>query len=308
MKQVTVSAPGKLMFMGEHAVVYGEPCIVTTVGDRLLVTAEIIAGEKLQVEAPQVKDTRFVDEAVKLFYAKKGMKNGVRLSTRSGFSGKYGFGSSSAVTVATLKALSLLFDVPTSDRDLFEMAYQVVLKVQQEGSGFDVAAAIYGGTLWFKRGGELIEPLENSTVRELPLTVGYTGVKSNSAELVKRVAALRERYPAKVDRTMRAIRALVTQTKPHLLRGNWQMVGSFMDQNQEHLRQLHVSSTTLERLINAAKSAGAYGAKLSGAGSGDCMIALVPSERREDIEIAITQAGGEVVRVATHTQGVRQET
>jgi len=60
----------------------------------------------------------------------------------------------------------------------------------------------------------------------------------------------------------------------------------------------------LESMITAAKTAGAYGAKLSGAGGGDCMIALVPQEKKEAVEKAITQVGGEVVQVGMNAKGV----
>ncbi len=81
-----------------------------------------------------------------------------------------------------------------------------------------------------------------------------------------------------------------------------------MDFNQDYLRDLGVSSEKLEALIGAAKNAGAYGAKLSGAGGGDCMIAVVPPEKRKAVEEAITTAGGEVVHLTANAEGARVET
>jgi len=63
------------------------------------------------------------------------------------------------------------------------------------------------------------------------------------------------------------------------------------------LEELGVSSPKLDRLINAARAAGAYGAKLSGAGGGDCMIALVSDDKKKNVEKAIEQARGEIIRV-----------
>ena len=80
-----------------------------------------------------------------------------------------------------------------------------------------------------------------------------------------------------------------------------------MDQNQEYLRQLGVSSKELENLIKTAKSAGAWGAKLSGAGGGDCMVALVGNQKRLAVEKAIAQAGGEVLPVKLNAEGARVE-
>lgn len=285
---MTISAPGKLMLFGEHAVVYGYPCIVTAISERLFVTnSESDDGSK---------DTGFIDAAIKLWGTPKGPK----LSAHSTFSGKYGFGSSCAVTVATLKLLRS----DTTNRQLFDAAYKIVIDIQGVGSGFDVAAAVYGGTLYFVKGGGVIEPL---TVGDIPLVVGYTGVKSSTVDMVKMIADKRKKYPEKVERIFQGIGKLVDQAKEKMLAGDWERVGRLTDFNQEYLRDLGVSSEKLEALITAAKGAGAWGAKLSGAGCGDCMIALAPPDKRKAIEEAITKAGGEVVRVTPNAEGVRIE-
>ena len=84
-------------------------------------------------------------------------------------------------------------------------------------------------------------------------------------------------------------------------------MGKLFDFNQEYLRDLGVSTDKLEDLISAAKKAGALGAKLSGAGGGDCMIALAPPARQNAVKDAITKAGGQVIDVRANAQGVRIE-
>jgi len=280
------SAPGKLMLFGEHAVVYGHPSIVTAVSERLYV--ETSKSNCLP------KDTRFVDAAIKLWG-----QEGMNVSTQCSFSGVYGFGSSSAVTVATLKLLKPDVD----NKTLFDAAYKIVLDIQKTGSGFDVAAAVYGGTMYYVKN-QTIEPLRTLPI---PLIVGYTGVKSNTVDIVNSVAKKREQYKEKVDRIFQSIGKIVEDAKSKLVEGDWERVGKCMDFNQEYLRDLGVSSEKLEALIKAAKSAGAYGAKLSGAGGGDCMIALGPPEKRAAVEAAIDGAGGEVVCVTATAPGVRIE-
>lgn len=300
---ITVSAPGKLMLFGEHAVVYGYPCITTAVDTRLTVTIESTHDSKVSIDAPGVKDTRFVDAAIALATTEWHIHHGgFRLTTKSPFSGCYGFGSSSAVTVATLKALASLFQAEIDDRKLFDAAYNVILSIQGAASGFDVASAVFGKTLYFVGGGKVIEPL---TVGDIPLVVGYTGVKSSSTDFIKMIAAKRERYPEKVNRIFLGIAKFVDQAKEKMLSGDWERAGCLMDFNQEYLRDLGVSSEKLEVLIRAAKDAGAWGAKLSGAGGGDCMIALAAAGVRQAVEEAITHAGGEVVHVTPNAQGVR---
>lgn len=278
------SAPGKLMLFGEHAAVYGYPCIVTAVSERLYVT-----------EGEPTGDTRFLDAAIALWG-----KPGLKFSAKSSFSGKYGFGSSSAVTVAALKSLR----PEATSKEIFDAAYKIILEIQGSGSGFDVAAAVFGGTLYYIKG-KTTEPL---AIKDMPLIVGYTGVKSNTVDFIRMVSQKREKYPEKVDRIFQGITKLTDEAKVKMTEGDWERVGRLMDFNQEYLRDLGVSSEKLEALISAAKDAGAWGAKLSGAGGGDCMIALAPLDKRQSVEDAITKAGGEVVHVSAHAQGVRVET
>ncbi len=306
MNKVTVSAPGKLMLLGEHAVVYGQPCLVTAVDQRLFVEIGETGDGKVTIKAPESTDTRFVEEAIGCGVSTWKIKHqGLRIKTTSPFSGKYGFGSSAAVTVATLAALASLFHQEVDKRSLFELAYQVILSIQTVGSGFDVAAAVYGGTLFFTKGGTTLAPI---SINDLPLVVGYTGVKSNTVEIVKQVAAKREKYPEKVDRIFEATGKLVIDGKKALEASDWERVGKLMDFNQEYLRDLGVSSEKLEVMISAAKTGGAWGAKLSGAGGGDCMIALAGSDKREVIRKAIEAAGGQVIDVRPNAEGVRVET
>jgi mevalonate kinase len=70
-----------------------------------------------------------------------------------------------------------------------------------------------------------------------------------------------------------------------------------MNQNHKLLQELGVSTEKLNRMCLAANDSGAFGAKLSGAGGGDCMIALAPDNKRKDVESAIIEAGGEILNV-----------
>lgn len=287
MKNITISAPGKLLLFGDHAVVYGHPCIVTAISQRLSVSVSLVDDVS--------GDRRFVDAAIDAW----GSGASCKFSIKSAFAPTYGLGSSSAVTVATLKALR-----PDADnRTLFDAAYKIVLDIQGVGSGFDVAAAVYGGTLFYTKG----KPVDTLTVKSMPLIVGYSGVKADTVILINDVVKKRKMNPEKVDRIFAACAQLTNQAKIAMEESDWKRVGKLMDFNQEYLRDLGVSSEKLEALISAAKNAGAYGAKLSGAGGGDCMIALAPEDKRKAVEDAIALVGGQVIHIAPGAQGVRIE-
>lgn len=305
---ITVSAPGKLMLMGEHAVVYGRPCIVTAVSERLRVQIEETQTNQVVIDAPQVKDTRFVQQAIDDGCQVLGIHHrGLLVHTDSAFSNQYGFGSSSAVTVAMWGALAACFKKTLEKRELFEQSFKTVLAIQGVGSGFDVAAATYGGTLLYTKGGVTLEQLPWNIKEHVALVVGYSGSKADTPSIVRDVAKKREQQKEKVERIFDAIGKLVLQAKTAGDTKDWETVGKLMNFNQEYLRDLGVSTETLEAMISAAKKAGAYGAKLSGAGGGDCMIAMTPLEKRKQVEDAIIASGGAVVRVLCGEEGIRIE-
>lgn len=323
MKKIKVSAPGKLMLFGEHAVVYGHPCIVTAIDQRVNVSVERTLRSFVGIEAPDMRVTdykkevsllgkdvnipkgvKFLEIAVKNFFEKYKVRSGLKIKTKSEFSSEFGFGSSSAVTVGVTKALSELFNVGLKRQELFDLSYKTVLDILGVGSGFDLAAAIWGGTLWFVGGGKTVIPLQKE---ELPIVVGYTGIKADTPSLVRQVAELRKGKSKLVEEIFKSITSITKEGRDSLERGDCVRVGQLMNLNQTLLMALGVNTKELSLLINAARSAGALGAKLSGAGGGDCMIALVEPNKRLVVERAIEQAGGKVLKVNTNAEGVRNE-
>ncbi len=319
---VKTSAPGKLMLFGEHAVVYGKPCIVTAVGHRMKVSIEKIPGESIQFYAPDIgmldyfervddlgresspKEIKFVSVAIRNFFNNFDVKSGLKVETKSDFSSEFGFGSSSAVTVATIKALSELFEHRVDNDELFRLSYTTILDVQGVGSGFDVAAAVWGGTIFFVKGGGKIEPL---AAGKLPLVVGYTGIKADTPTLVRQVADFYGKNKKLVGKIFDSIGDIVEEGRMALQSHDYKRLGALMDQNQMLLDKLRISSPELENLITAARRAGAYGAKLSGAGGGDCMIAFVDQRNIREVESAIEEKGGRIINVKTGAEGVRIE-
>ncbi len=319
--KIKVSAPGKLMLFGEHAVVYSHPCIVTAVDQRLSLKAQTIDEPVLQLNAPDVgiknytkslkqlgkgeipKEAKWVEIAAKNFARKYPLKSGVSIQTQSQFKSTFGFGSSSATAVCTIKALTSLFKNNLSNKQIFDLSYKTVLDIQGVGSGFDVAAAIWGGTLLFETGGIVIKPLKTNT---LPLVVGYTGIKADTATIVKNTALKMKRFPQIFKDIYNSIENLVLTAEKAIAKKDLKKLGELMNFNQGYLETIGVSSLKLTSMIFSARESGAYGAKLSGAGIGDCMIALAP-KNKSAVEKAIEKIGGQILKVKTNAQGVRVE-
>ncbi|AKM79872.1 MAG: Mevalonate kinase [Candidatus Beckwithbacteria bacterium GW2011_GWB1_47_15] len=276
--KATAVAPGKLLLLGDHAVVYNRPCL----------TAAVNRWVKVGVVGRKGKESVFVAGVRRLFERLYGsVAEGFAVE---GFDSYLGLGSSAATTVAVAKAMFKLKKIKVSQRELFDFCYQVVRQVQELGSGFDVAASIYGGVIYFVTGGKKINRLK---VDSLPLVVGYSGVKAETATMVKKAAA------KVTERFLHSSEQIVKQGKREMEDKNWPKLGKLMNQNQKLLRQLGVSTVKLDKMIEASLRAGAYGAKLSGAGGGDCMIALHPDgiQGKRLVEKAIERVGGQVLKV-----------
>jgi mevalonate kinase len=316
----TASAPGKLLLLGDHAVVYGRPCLVTAVDLRYRVSVERLPGDQIEISTPELmvrqvvrqvsvaeigtalpRDTAFVEAAAARLFTYAGARSGLRIET-SGQRLSYGLGSSSAVTVATVAALARCMEVDLPLHDCLRVAYQAVLDVQGKGSGFDVAAAVYGGTLCYNLTGLRVEPLD---IGDLPLVIGYSGAKVGTVDLVNRVGLLRQRQPRIIDGIFDTIHEIVAAGKTALLDRDWQTFGELANIQQGLLDGLGVSSPQLARLIEAARAADAFGAKLSGAGGGDCMFAVGGDSA--SVASAIGASGGEVVSYSVNAPGVSIE-
>ncbi|MEM2937320.1 MAG: mevalonate kinase, partial [Candidatus Bathyarchaeia archaeon] len=102
-------------------------------------------------------------------------------------------------------------------------------------------------------------------------------------------------------------REIVVNAVKALQEGDLETVGDLMNFNHALLYGLGVSDESLEWLINAARKAGAYGAKLTGAGGGGCMIALANKDKLEKVLEAVQRAGGNAFLARKTDEGVRIE-
>jgi len=323
---VVASAPAKVILFGEHFVVYGEPAIVLAIDKRAYATVENRKDNRLylrstnlnlagyfehgafKIEQGDLKEARARFEPVKLavdkILEKCGKNVGLDIEISSSVPVAAGLGSSAAVAAAVAAAVGALLEVNLAKEDILRIAFEAEKTVHGTPSGIDPAVSTFGGTLLFQMDTGF-KPLEVNM--DIPLVIGNTGVERSTRLQVEKVRNVKEKYSRIMDNVMHAAREIVLRAVDAMKERDLDTLGELMNMNHALLYGVGVSDESLEWLINAARKAGALGAKLTGAGGGGCMIALAKSEKLEQILEAIQNAGGRPFIARKTDEGVKIE-
>ncbi|MEZ4442496.1 MAG: mevalonate kinase [Polyangiaceae bacterium] len=267
-------AHGKLILLGEHAVVHGTPALVAGV-DRGVVARHEAASEGRQLRLLE-RETHAGDDADDLGRAfaalldAAGASEPCRVVVSGDLPAGMGLGFSAAAAVAIARAVQQAQGREGADEvEAMAMAWERVF--HGNPSGVDVAAAMRGGcTRFSRREGTRSVPLG----RPLHLAVGLTGTASSTKVMVDGVADLLRRQPDVTRKNIDGIATLVDNAVSAVEAGDVVALGELMNLNQMLLSALLVSNDAIERLVSIAREAGALGAKLTGAGGGGAVVAL----------------------------------
>jgi mevalonate kinase len=288
--QVTASAPGKAILFGEHAVVYGKPAIAIALDRRTCVRILKREDDKIHIEIRDLGISKYLDffngsiecdtnEIGILEYILKSIK---KLHTDSGLEVLVdvnipvgaGLGSSAAVTVATIAALSKFNDLELSKEQMAKYAHEVEMEVQKTASPVDTAISTYGGVVYLSENTQETVPLDIGS--EIPLVVGYTDRHGNTGKLVESVRIKRENYPEVLNPIIDSIGIITRKAKEALLNKEENKIGELMNMNHGLLDALGVNTKELSEMAYLARNAGALGSKITGAGGGGSIIAYCP--------------------------------
>ncbi len=305
--QVAVGrACGKAILCGEHAVVYGRPAVgvpLTNIyaeaqvregtGGVAIVAEDLDHAWMLEELRPQHPLAHIVRATLRALNEETAPN--FLLTLRATIPIARGLGSGTAVSTAIVRALAQFYGATLSPAKVSALVFETESLYHGTPSGVDNTLIAYEQPVYFVKGQP---PQRLKVARAFALIVGDTGVASETKVAVAAVRATWEREPSRVEQIFDAIGALVHDARDAVEFGHVEQLGVLMDRNQDQLRALDVSSPVLERLIEAAKRAGADGAKLSGAGRGGSMIALVRDETREVVRDALTEAGARTVMIS----------
>lgn len=202
------------------------------------------------------------------------------------------------MTVAILRALSAYLGHPLPDEQVCQLAFEVEKIHHGTPSGIDNTVVTYGRPVYFVKE----KPIEQLHPR-LPFTIviGDTGIQSSTALAVGNVRKAWQQHQDEYEALFDSTGAIVDSARAAIESGMIELLGPLMDANHGLLRKIGVSCPELDALVQAARGAGALGAKLSGGGRGGNMIALVTAKSADRVTTAIEKAGA----VRTITSEIR---
>jgi mevalonate kinase len=311
MPAIFATAPGKAILFGEHAVVYGRPAIavpVSQVQAKVTILADPLGSPgrvwidapdvSLRCELSQLPNAHPFHLLIQVLLAKLGIPRlpALKMSIHSTIPVAAGLGSGAAVSVAALRALSAFLGHPLKDDQVSELAYQVEKAYHGTPSGIDNTVITYARPIYFVKG----KPFELLQVAQpFTLVIGDSGISSPTAAAV---GGVRERWqadPPIYEALFDRIASISQAARTILSSGAPEQLGPLMDDNHYDLQEMGVSCPELDRLVQAAREAGAWGAKLSGGGQGGNMIALVDPQVAGEVTQAL-QIAGATNTIITH--------
>jgi mevalonate kinase len=310
------SAPAKVILFGEHFIVYGGKAILCSIDKRITVESELIDSGKIEISSQLGSISVSKDQPNKgigstlrpvAFIAQKMLRefnssSGLRVSISSEIPPGVGLGSSSACCVAAAASISGLFTNYSKD-DIQRLAIEAEKTIFENTSGADCSVCTFGGIIEYYRNGE-INKLDVSF--PLQLVIANSKISHSTRAVVSRVKKYKDNNPAIFSLLCRQEETLIDDALLALQQNNLKNIGEKMSQNQKYLDQLGVSNKTLNAMISLIRDT-AYGAKLTGAGDGGCIVALVDSTNLENTISALQAENYECFATKVDTVGVDRQ-
>lgn len=298
----------KVILLGEHAVVYGQPAIALPLTD-LAMTVKIESREAGQVvlskayQGPLVAMAevyegirQLINRLLKHFRADE---MPFTMTITSNIPQERGMGSSAATAIAIVRAFFNFFDEPLPKQDLQLWASIEESITHGLPSGLDTATAAHDEAVWFIKGQQ---PEKIDMSLDGTLILADTGIQGQTGLAISVVRENLTNDPETGQHHIDQIGEIAKSTRTAIAENNLVKIGNYMNEAQSHLSALGISHPKLDELINAARHAGALGAKLTGGGVGGTMIALTTNgEQTTRVIKALEDAGAQEVWTQNYT-------
>ena len=286
------SAPGKIILFGEHFVVHGVKAILCAINKRAIVISKKNETQNIFIKSSLGENTIPISESLDniestfkpfFFIAKKiinenNFSNGVDIEIQSEIPIGAGLGSSSACCVAAALSISNLFS-KLDKNQILELAIEAEKTIFPNTSGADCTVSVFGGIIDYQKdnGYKIIE-----TNHEFDFIV-VNSKKSHSTNIVvNRVNEFKNENKKIFDDLCGDESKLIEKAIDSLQKFDLETIGKCMAQNQIFLEQLGVSNDLLLSIVKLVEKE-TFGAKITGAGDGGCIIALTEKNKKDSV-------------------------
>lgn len=284
------SAPAKVILFGEHFVVYGIKAILCSINKRVTITS-IKSEESIifvksnlgEISVPSLKSIEGINSPLLpfIYIAKKMIEKfnylgGIKIIIESDIPSGVGLGSSSACCVAAAGSISGLF-TKYSKEEILNLAIEAEKTIFKNTSGADCTVCTYGGIIEYDK--------ENgykkiNTQIDLNLVIANSRIPHSTSIVVSKVRDFIVHNEKKFFELCDEEKKLIEKVKSIFKSGDLKSLGEMIMLNQKYLDQIGVSNEILFNLIKEANKT-SYGSKITGAGEGGCIIALVDKSNLE---------------------------
>lgn len=280
-------AGGKVILVGEHAVVYGVEAVAVGLDRGVEAHARLADACSIAIDGKPLDAENLTTVALEELRAALGAPPchiEVELQMPAGV----GLGASAAIGVAAGRALGERLGRTLTPTELLDAVGAWERVFHGNPSGIDAACAALGGCIRFRKGrGPEPLPLASS----LELVIAVASPPSSTREMVARVAALRERDATRFDAQLQRIADFSRRAELCLAQGQLAELGAILAENHQVLVDWDLSTPEIERARQVALEAGALGCKVTGAGGGGCIVALCPNAGPAPLVEALRRAG-----------------
>jgi len=278
------SAPGKIILFGEHFVVHGTDAILAAIDKRVTVTTTFTENKTIKVNSElgtlEVPISSSYEEAKSefrpfIFLANKMINSnqnisGLEVTIDSDIPIGVGLGSSSACCVAATASICGLFKELSSE-EILNLSIEAEKTIFPDTSGADCTVCTHGGMIEYPS----IEKIDNTF--DLNLVIANSMIPHNTKNSVEKVNKFKENDEDRFSQLCDLENGLIDEVIVAMKNNDATTFGLKMSENQKYLEEIQVSNDTLRDMISTLNEI-SLGSKITGAGDGGCVIALVKNE------------------------------
>ena len=324
------SAPAKIILFGEHFVVHGTMALLAAIDKRVTVTSTFTENKTIKVDSElgtievpisssheevESEFRPFVYLANKMIASNQNV-NGLEITINSDIPVGVGLGSSSACCVAAASSIFGLFK-ELSDSEILKMSIEAEKTIFPDLSGADLYVCAAGGIIGCEEDGDSFVYHSSTTSVSYEISANLVIVNSMIQHSTKRSVEKVRKFKENNEKRFSELCDLVTKliggghksgtagrggALDNMKNNDIAALGLKMIENQKYLEEIQVSNDTLRDMISSLKEI-SLGTKITGAGDGGCIIALVEDKNLDKVP-ALLPKDKEYFSAKIDTRGV----